>query len=176
LGKASSASAGVIAYGFRDLRLEGNVIWGARYHLRLFGCRDVLVKNNTMAGKSVVTVQIGATGLPHQGVRFVNNLLYEDRSFRNGFMWIPGAKALKSDYNLFYTTNSRLKLAVNQAADWSADDLSAWRKLSGQDEHSLAVDPMVVDAKERDFRLRPGSPAVGAGQGGENIGALGVAR
>jgi len=54
--------------------------------------------------------------------------------------------------------------------------LPEWQKNSGQDFHSLQSDPLFVDPRAGDFRLRPGSPAVGAGEDGANIGACGVRR
>ena len=176
LGKASSVSAGVIARGCHNLRIEGNVIWGARYHLRLFDCRNALVRNNTLVGKSVVTVQLGDVGLPSGGARFVNNLLYETRSFRNAFVWVYGKSLLHSDHNLFYTSDRRLGLAHDPSVGQSAADLAAWRTWRGHDRHSLEADPLFVDVDKRDFRLKPGSPAIGAGLDGADIGALGVAR
>jgi len=174
------AASGIYATSCSDLRIEGNVIWGARYLLRIFGCRDVLIKNNTLALKSVVTVQLGDTGLSDRGVRFVNNLLYESRSFRNGFLWVTRESSLASDYNLYHTTNARLNLgSVRDSSPNPASvgaDLRAWQQVTGQDRHSIEADPLFVSPDERDFRLRVDSPAIGAGRNGENIGALGVAR
>jgi hypothetical protein len=174
------ASSGIYATNCSDLRIEGNVICGARYLLRIFGCRDVLIKNNTLALKSVVAVQLGDSGLRNRGVRFVNNLLYENRSFRNGFLWVTCESSLESDYNLYHTTNARLNLgSVRDGSPNPASvgaDLREWRQVTGQDRHSVEADPLFVSPDDRDFRLRPASPAIGAGRNGENIGALGVAR
>ena len=173
------ASAGVEAIGCKNLRIEGNVIWAARYPLRVFGCENVLVKNNTFADKSVVTIQIGDTGLGARGLRFVNNLLYESRSFRNSFFWINQESEYVIDHNLYYATDPSLGLAAirGTGADpvAAAADLAQWQQISGQEAHSLQADPMFVSAEDRDYRLRPGSPAIGAGEGGAAIGALGVA-
>ena len=45
----------------------------------------------------------------------------------------------------------------------------------GKDAHSIFADPLYVDYRNRDLRLKPGSPNIGAGENGTTIGALGVA-
>jgi hypothetical protein len=40
--------------------------------------------------------------------------------------------------------------------------------------HSIFKHPRYADPVRRDFRLLPDSPNIGAGEGGTNIGALGV--
>jgi hypothetical protein len=54
--------------------------------------------------------------------------------------------------------------------------LSLWSKTTGQDKHSVFIHPRYVDPQNRDFRLLPQSPNAGKGEGGSDIGALGVAR
>ena len=49
-------------------------------------------------------------------------------------------------------------------ADWQAD--------SGLDAHSIQGDPMLADPRAGDFTLLEGSPCIGAGEGGVNMGAL----
>ena len=44
-----------------------------------------------------------------------------------------------------------------------AKTLEEWRKISGLDKTSIHADPMFVDYKKGDFRLKPGSPAKGKG-------------
>jgi hypothetical protein len=52
--------------------------------------------------------------------------------------------------------------------------LKAWREATGKDLHSIFKDPMYFDAEHHDFHLQPGSPNIGAGEGGATIGALGM--
>jgi len=51
--------------------------------------------------------------------------------------------------------------------------MKAWREFSGLDAHSIFADPQYVDVAERDFRLKPGSPNMGAGKDGADLGAQG---
>jgi hypothetical protein len=50
-------------------------------------------------------------------------------------------------------------------------DLAEWQKLTGHDRHSLAANPLFELMTDGNFSLKPGSPALGAGENGENIGA-----
>jgi nitrous oxidase accessory protein NosD len=50
--------------------------------------------------------------------------------------------------------------------------MQSWREYSGLDRHSIFVDPLYVDAQQRDFRLEPNSPNQGAGSEGATLGAL----
>jgi hypothetical protein len=52
--------------------------------------------------------------------------------------------------------------------------LRAWQQKTSRDMHSIFKHPRYADPVRRDFRLLPDSPNIGAGEGGTNIGALGV--
>jgi hypothetical protein len=54
------------------------------------------------------------------------------------------------------------------------NSLKAWREATGKDLHSIFADPKYVDPEHWDFRLQPGSPNVGAGEGSTTMGALGI--
>ena len=58
----------------------------------------------------------------------------------------------------------------------SGPTLDEWQKSSGQDAHSVQADPMFANPTAGDFRLKPGSPAIGAVEEDANIGACGIAR
>ncbi|MDP6111423.1 MAG: right-handed parallel beta-helix repeat-containing protein [Planctomycetota bacterium] len=54
------------------------------------------------------------------------------------------------------------------------NSLKAWQKATGQDKNSIFKHPMYADPMNRDFRLMPDSPNLGAGENGATIGAFGV--
>ncbi|MBE3070045.1 MAG: hypothetical protein IMZ66_07395, partial [Planctomycetes bacterium] len=66
-----------------------------------------------------------------------------------------------SDYNLFFNPSGGLVMKGGAAAG----TLDHWRGMLGGkfDAHSVVADPMFVDLAGRDFRLKPGSPALKLG-------------
>lgn len=68
---------------------------------------------------------------------------------------------------------------LREGRGWSktmqANRIGDWREISGKDAHSTWGDPEFVDPYNYDYRLKPDSPAIGAGKDGATIGALGVA-
>jgi len=59
------------------------------------------------------------------------------------------------DRNIYWDTRG-------QGFDWAGADLATWRQ-RGHDQHSLVADPLFLASENRDFRLRPGSPAESIG-------------
>ena len=108
---------------------------------------DVIIANNTIA--TVRWAAIGLRGKESTNGQIRNNILGDaERAVVDGDRDFSAARPV-SEYNLTFKT-------------WAAP---GEKNINGQD-------PLFVDAAKRNFRLQPGSPAIGAGQGGVTIGAL----
>jgi len=64
-------------------------------------------------------------------------------------------KGLKSDNNVYFVHGNRKPFKIGF---WRRK-LSTWQEMTGQDRNSIVADPMFVDPKKYNFRLKPGSPA-----------------
>lgn len=77
------------------------------------------------------------------------------------------------DYNCYYDSHSNYvvyDLGSYTLEGWVAKALGLeW--VHGKDQHSLNVSPMFVDEAHHDYRLASGSPCIGTGKGGVDMGA-----
>jgi len=170
---------GVNLYRCSNARIERNVIWGTRYHCVLNQCTNALIKNNTFTWGQVFSTHFLGK---HDGCRFVNNIFYYPTSVPNAALAIAFPSRdikLTSDYNLFGPMRDGTHVAYVYAGAVtnlaiSGPTLKKWQKNSGQDLDSIQAEPMFINPRVGNFRLKSESPGVGAGQGGANMGACGV--
>jgi hypothetical protein len=92
--------------------------------------------------------------------------------FRRNIVWYDSATApvyrlgeVNLEYNTFdrnliYNAGGPVTMGLSKVEP--EDQWAAWQKL-GQDKQSLIGDPLFVDAKHDDYRLKPGSPALKLG-------------
>jgi len=77
---------------------------------------------------------------------------------------------------LKYGTKAVAAFTVWGQPQQRARTMKEWRRLTGLDKHSIFENPKHVNVKERDLRLEPDSPNIGAGADGATIGALDTSR
>lgn len=107
---------------------------------------DVTIENCTIS--TVNWAAIGLRGRESTGGLIRNNILCEaERAVDDRMDFTPANPVI--EYNLTFKTAP----------------LTGGKNINGQD-------PLLVDPQKRNFRLRDGSPAIGAGKGGVTIGAL----
>jgi hypothetical protein len=118
--------------------------------------------NNTIydAHRSAVLITNGV-------VDFRNNII-RARSLYNFINIDPSNVKLTADFNLYHAT-SQVIFANRGPTTYSS--LSAWRTACACDANSNNADPLFVNESGLDFYLQAASPAVGAGEGGADIGA-----
>lgn len=93
------------------------------------------------------------------GNEVIGNILYSPDANRGSiFVYDPARARLVSDYNIVVDR-------FCSTGDERAINLRAWQAM-GLDRHSrlASLEPLFVDPARNDYRLRPGSPARGAGR------------
>lgn len=116
--------------------------WG----LNVIQTPDVTIENNTFAG--ITWFGVGLRGKESTNGRIRNNLFCEvERAVDDQMDFSPANPVI--EYNLTFETAP----------------LAAETNINGKD-------PLFADPEQRDFRLKQGSPAVGADKDGATIGAL----
>lgn len=84
----------------------------------------------------------------HKVFTFERNIVYYDKGKLLGSNWSDNNHVM--DYNLYWD-------ASGKPVTFAGATLEEWQRQ--HDQHSLVADPMFVDPKKGDFRLKPESPA-----------------
>ena len=163
-----------------DLRIEGNVFSGQRYNIRAYTGSNFVIRNNTFTCHGVMAFAFYKV----RNSTIVNNIFYQPKGRGNpyvDFRVTDMNHGLVLDHNLYAPAPKMKAVHIRLLHDdgrvemrVQGDTLAQWQR-SGQGRHSLWAAPMFVDAAKGDFRLRPGSPTIGAGPDGATMGACGVA-
>lgn len=120
-----------------------NVIQADDWGVQFANARNVSVYNNIFTGS-----------FRNKAVASIyNNLAITEIDFNNYFH--------NEEFVLFLWGN-------NEA---SYNNLTTWQSMESYDLNSSAADPMFVDAANHNYQLKSGSPAIGSGKGGLNMGA-----
>ncbi len=154
--------------GSTGIVMEGNVTYittdgGFHQH---YG-RDNIIRSNIFAFSS--EVQVKRTRLEeHRSFTFENNLVVYDRGDLLGGNWngTPANFLLKG--NLYWDYAGRPVTFTAKALP-----LAAWQE-TGQDAGSIIADPLFENPAARDFRLKPGSPALALGFKPIDVSTMGV--
>jgi hypothetical protein len=140
--------------GSTDILVEYNLVYRAQssgFHQH-YG-RDNLVRNNIFAYSE--EHQIARTRQePHRAFIFEQNIVYADgRPMLTDQEW--GPENAEFSRNLYFD-------ASGAAPDFAGETFQEWQAM-GLDAVSVVGDPLFVNPREGDFRLRPGSPAFALG-------------
>ncbi|MEN8264936.1 MAG: right-handed parallel beta-helix repeat-containing protein [Nitrospirota bacterium] len=115
---------------------------------------NTLFNNGSAAYPSFYTVTSSGTIFKNNIVHSTDSLCFSGGAYGDG--------TTESDYNLFYKADG------GNAWKWSYktfsfDQFNDYKSFSGQDQNSLAADPLFIDQLSDDFHLQPISPAIDAG-------------
>jgi hypothetical protein len=182
--------SGIAAWSSPGLVADHNVIYQMEQGVRLYQSPGARITYNT-----ILKNMYGAVKFLHSAEQSVcrNNsfcysgndqylVVYQDEkeleSFDSDYNNLgtrlrspdPGEEIVPED-PFFRSHGSKAVISLNGRR---YNGLKAWQKATGKDRRSIFADPKYADPENWDFRLRPGSPNLGAGEDGTTIGALGV--
>jgi len=139
--------------GSSDILAEDNIVYNCKsagFHQH-YG-RENILRNNIFAFNREHQL-MRTRSEQHVSFTLENNIVYFDQGDLLGANWADGSFMMRK--NLYYDTRGKnIHFADKSLEEWKA---------SGQDEGSRIADPLFVNARKFDFRLRPKSPALQIG-------------
>ncbi len=141
--------------GSTGILFENNLVYDVRdgcFHQH-YG-KENIVRNNILAFSEEGQIAV-TRAEPHLSFTFERNIVYWDQGRLLGYGgWKAGSKVVMRS-NLYWRANG-------QPFDFGGQTWQQWRD-AGNDQGSLVADPLFVNAQQRDFHLRPDSPAARIG-------------
>ncbi|MBW8040751.1 MAG: right-handed parallel beta-helix repeat-containing protein [Planctomycetes bacterium] len=140
--------------GSTGIVMENNLIYNTKtgsFHQH-YG-KENIIRNNILAFSKLYQVQ--ATRVEgHLSFNFENNIVYYDTGVLLSGRW--DKVKINMDNNCYWDAAGREVKPLNKS-------MADWQKQTGHDKNSIIADPLFVDAKNYDFRLKPNSPALKVG-------------
>lgn len=139
--------------GSSGILIENNVVYKTKtggFHQH-YG-KENIVRNNIFALASEQQLQRSREE-EHLSFTFERNIVYYEQGALLGSNWANDHYEM--DHNVYWDASGR-------PVEFAGVSFDEWKK-RGHDEHSVIADPLFVDAKKRDFRLKPDSPALKMG-------------
>ena len=166
----------------------GNTKSGIRIDNRSGSENSIIEFSNNIFynNKSIRADYVSSVRVENRPVHFINNLFMvpdestavesapaiwlnspECRFHNNIFagmqtaIYVDGTDSIPITHNIFYSIGKDI---VSQAGSGLGNDLELWELLAGNASNNLALIPLFVDPlNEKDFHLKPASPAIDAG-------------
>jgi hypothetical protein len=154
--------------GSTGITMEGNVTYDTTdggFHQH-YG-KDNVIRNNVFAFSEEYQVK-RARSEEHLSFTFEKNIVIFDRGELLGPGWTGTTANFLNKSNVYWDVSARPVTFTEKKLTF-AD----WQK-KGQDLDSIIADPLFVDPAQRDFRLKPGSPALALGIKSIDVSAMGV--
>ena len=156
--------------GSTGITMEGNVTHDTTdggFHQH-YG-KDNVIRNNVFAFSEEYQVK-RARAEEHLSFTFEKNIVIFDRGELLGPGWTGTTANFLNKSNVYWDVSARPVTFTEKKLSF-AD----WQK-KGQDVNSVIADPLFVDPAKRDFRLKPGSPALALGIKSIDVSSMGVLR
>jgi len=156
--------------GSTGITMEGNVTYDTTdggFHQH-YGKENV-IRNNVFAFSEEYQVK-RSRAEEHLSFTFEKNIIVFDRGELFGSNWTGTTANFLNKGNVYWDISARPITFTDKKIP-----LNDWQK-RGQDIGSLVADPLFVDPAQRDFRLKPGSPALALGIKSIDVSAMGVLR
>ena len=156
--------------GSTGITMEGNVTYDTTdggFHQH-YG-KDNVIRNNVFAFSEEYQVK-RARAEEHLSFTFEKNIVIFDRGELLGPGWTGTTANFLNKSNVYWDVSARPVTFTEKKLSF-AD----WQK-KGQDVNSVIADPLFVDPAKRDFRLKPGSPALALGIKSIDVSSMGVLR
>ena len=168
--------------------LVENCVFDSGFHgIWLYPAKNVVIRNCSFFGNGVNAIHVGCN--KGDKTEIYNNIFQDTVSnHQNSAVTVAEHGAhVYCDYNLYWKTArapkqcyyafGRHRSSPTYSAPWTIKrinqptTLKETQRRFGIEKHAVEADPLFVDLAKSDFTLKPGSPALGKGKEGKNIGA-----
>ncbi|MHC4654587.1 MAG: right-handed parallel beta-helix repeat-containing protein [Planctomycetota bacterium] len=139
--------------GSTGILMENNLVYNVKtggFHQH-YG-KENIIRNNILAFSKLYQVQASRVE-NHLSFTFENNIVYYDTGVLLSGPW--GRVKLNMDKNCYWAVGSDVSFIGKSPPDWI--------KETGHDKNSIIADPLFIDVRNYDFRLKPNSPALKIG-------------